>query len=275
MRTGSPGATDAADDRAGIAAEIGPAAVDPLHRHAERRGGQGLGGERHAFEMIEQGRPGIPGHRRRARDHIVAAQARDRDRGEGMDADLARLLGEVGDDRVEARAVVIDQVHLADREHDPADAEQMRDLAVPPRLRDHAFARVDEDHGEVGGRCRGHHVAGIILVPRRVGDDEAAPRGGEEEMRDVDRDALFALGGEAIGEQGEIELVALRAVLAGGCGEIARLILEHRAGIVQQPADQGRFAVVDAAAHDQAEQAVGLLARRIAAVGMGQGHATL
>ena len=62
------------------------------------------------------------------------------------------------------------------------------------RLGQHALARVDQDDGEVGGRGAGDHVARVLLVARRVGDDELALVGGEEAVGDVDRDALLALG---------------------------------------------------------------------------------
>jgi hypothetical protein len=48
--------------------------------------------------------------------------------------------------------------------------------------------------GEVGGRGAGGHVARVLLVARRVGDDELAPVGGEVAVGDVDGDALLALG---------------------------------------------------------------------------------
>jgi len=42
-------------------------------------------------------------------------------------------------------------------------------------------------------RGAGHHVAGVLLVTRRVGDDERAPRRRKEAISDIDRDALLAL----------------------------------------------------------------------------------
>jgi hypothetical protein len=79
------------------------------------------------------------------------------------------------DDRVERFLVVVDQVHLVDRQHDVADAEQRDEIAVAAGLRQHALARVDQDDREIGGRGAGRHVAGVLLVAGRVGDDELAP----------------------------------------------------------------------------------------------------
>src|SRR3546814_1607225 len=53
------------------------------------------------------------------------------------DPDAAREGTIIGDDRVEHAPVVIDQVHLVHGQHDVADAEQVREEAVPPRLGEH------------------------------------------------------------------------------------------------------------------------------------------
>ena len=59
--------------------------------------------------------------------------------------------------------------------------------------------------GQIGGGCAGGHVARVLFVPRRVGDDELAPRRGEIAVRDVDGDALLALGAQAVGQQRKID----------------------------------------------------------------------
>ena len=70
-------------------------------------------------------------------------------------------------------------------------------------------ARVEQDQREVGGRGAGDHVARVALVARGVGDDERALRGLEEAVGDVDRDALLALGAQAVGDRGEVGAVAV------------------------------------------------------------------
>ena len=82
-------------------------------------------------------------------------------------------------------------------------------------------------------------------MARRVGDDELALVGGEEPIGDIDGDALFPLGGEAVDEQGEIDLAALGADALGVRFESRELVLEDLFGVVEQAADQGGFAVVD------------------------------
>jgi hypothetical protein len=107
----------------------------------------------------------------------------------------------------------------------------------------HALASVDEDQGEIrGGRPR-DHVARVADVPRRVGEDEAAPWRGEVAVGDVDRDALLALGAQAIGEQRQVQ-VAVAATL-GGLHHVLELIGQDLLRVVEQAPDQRRLAVVD------------------------------
>jgi hypothetical protein len=82
-------------------------------------------------------------------------------------------------------------------------------------------------------------------VAGRVGDDELAPGGVEVAVGDVDRDALLALGAQAVGQQGEVG-VAVAAAL-GRLLDVLELVLEDRLRVVQQPADERRLAVVDRA----------------------------
>ena len=74
----------------------------------------------------------------------------------------------------------------------------------------------------------------------RVGDDELALVGGEIAIGDVDRDALLALGLQAVGEQREIDLAgAGRADLGRVLLDGRELILVDHLGVVEQPADEG------------------------------------
>jgi hypothetical protein len=89
-------------------------------------------------------------------------------------------------------------------------------------------------------------------VAGRVGDDELAPRGVEVAVGDVDRDALLALGAQAVREQREVRVAvpaALRAQL-----DLLELVLEDRLGVVKQPADQRGLAVVYGAGGGEANQ---------------------
>ena len=88
----------------------------------------------------------------------------------------------------------VDEVHLVDCNDDVTDAEQCCDERVPARLCQHALARVDQNHGNVAARSARGHVAGVLLVAGSIRDDEFAFRRREVSIRDVDGDALLALG---------------------------------------------------------------------------------
>jgi hypothetical protein len=92
------------------------------------------------------------------------------------------------------------------------------------------------------------HVARILLVAGRVGDDEGAPRRGEIAVGHVDSDALLALGFQPVEQQSEIDLGAHGAVLLRIAGARRQMIVEDQVLLVEQAADQGRLAVVNRAA---------------------------
>ena len=140
-----------------------------------------------------------------------------------------------------------------------ADAEQLRQIGMPPRLGQHALAGIDQQHGQLRGRCAGDHVAGILLVARRVGDDELALLAGEIAIGDIDRDPLLAFGRKAVDQQCEVDRFALRAVAIAVGLECGELVVENLPRLIEQPADQGRLAIIDAAAGDEAQQFLVLL----------------
>ncbi|KAG0761039.1 hypothetical protein G6F22_018981 [Rhizopus arrhizus] len=113
----------------------------------------------------------------------------------------AQLAGQIGigiADALEHGAVPVHQIHLVDRHHDVPDAQQARDGAVPLGLGQQlAVGRargVDQDDRDVGRRGPRDHVARVLLVPWRVGNDEFARRRGEVAIGHVDGDALLPLG---------------------------------------------------------------------------------
>ena len=131
--------------------------------------------------------------------------------------------------------------------------QQRGEERVPARLLDHALAGVDQDEREVGGRRARDHVARVLDVAGRVGDDELAPRRGEVAVGDVDRDALLALGAQAVGEQREVHVVV--AAPAARLLDALELVLEDLLGVVEQAADQRALAVVDRAGRGEAQRA--------------------
>ena len=246
-------------DQAGKATEVEIGAVDPLYGHTERLFRVSRAVDLDRFQMFDQCRASIPGRIFRRAGDIVALEPGNRHRRERRDADRLGEFGIVGDDRVEHALVIADQIHLVDGQHDVADADQVGEIAVAARLGQDALARVDQDDGEVGGGRTRHHVAGILFVAGRVGDDELALFGGEEAIGDVDRDALFALGGEAIDQQGEVDLLPLRAHLLAVGGQRFELILEDHLAVIEQAADQRRLAVIHRPAGDEAQHRLMLM----------------
>ena len=53
---------------------------------------------------------------------------------------------------------------------------------------------VNQHHGGMGGGGARHHIAGVLLVPGRVGNDEFAPGRCKVAVGHVDGDALLAFG---------------------------------------------------------------------------------
>ncbi len=206
------------------------------------------------LEVGEHGNAFEPRHPRASGHDIVADERADRNERQVGEAEAGGELGIFVAYPVEHRLVVADQVHLVDRDDDSGHAQQRGDESVALGLRLHAQPRVDENHREIGGRRAGCHVARVLDMARRVGNDEAAPRRGEVAVRDVDGDALLALGPKAVGDVRQIER---RAVALGFPAQGVEVVVVERAGVVQQAADQRRLAVVDAAGGGEAQE-VGL-----------------
>ena len=134
---------------------------------------------------------------------------------------------------------------------------------MPSGLHQHALAGVDEHDRQVGRRGAGNHVARVLFVPRRVGDDELAPVGREGAVRHVDGDALLALGGQAVQKQRVVDIATPRAHLARIGFQRGQLVREQQLRLMQQAADQRALAVVHAAAGDETQQALGLVLQKV------------
>jgi hypothetical protein len=130
------------------------------------------------------------------------------------------------------------------------------------------FARIDQQYREIGGRGAGNHIARVLLVPGRVGDDERAPRSREEAVGDINRDALLPLVFQPVEQQREIDIVAGRAEALRLALEPFELVVQNQPGVVKQPADQRRFAVIDRSAGQKPQQlSIGDSAHRSRIVG--------
>ena len=108
------------------------------------------------------------------------------------------------------------------------------------------------DEGEVGGGSAGRHVARVLHVARAVRDDELSVRRGRVPVRDVDGDALLALGAQPVRDEGEVDLAeapAFRCRFDRG-----DLVVEELAGVVEKSADERALAVVDRSDRGEPEE---------------------
>ena len=242
-------------NQSGEAAEIEVWSIDPLHRHAERFFLRGIGRDLDILEMGDQGRAVIPGHihRRRVGD-IVALEARNRDRREILYANFCSKFAIFLDDIVKYVLVIIHQVHLVHRQHQILDPEQMGEIGMTPGLDQNPFPRIDQYDCGIGGRSACHHIAGILFVPRCIGDDELALFRRKKPIGDIDGDTLFAFCSETIHKQGEIYLLALCARLLAVRLQRSQLVFKNHLAVIEQPANQRALAIIHAAASDKAEQ---------------------
>ena len=119
------------------------------------------------------------------------------------------------------------------------------------RLNQHTFAGVDQHDGGVGGGCACRHVARVLLVARRVGNNELAARRREVAIGHVDRDALLALGPQAVGQQREIDLSGSGSSLPF---DRAHLIFVDRLRVVEQAADERGLSIVHTARSRKSQQ---------------------
>src|SRR5215831_3484449 len=195
------------------------------------------------MEVFEQTGSAVPRRPCRNLGHIVAEPRRERN---GNNKDLTEFHSEIrkmSGNIVEPTLLEADEVHLVDGEHDVPNAEQPAQVGMPLGLRQHAVARVDQSDGQLRGRSAGRHVTRVLLVPRCVGDDKGALWGRKKPMGDVNGDALLSLVPETIEKQRKVEVVSSRPEPSGVALQCAELVVEDRTALVQQSANQSRFAV--------------------------------
>ena len=90
-------------------------------------------------------------------------------------------------------------------------------------------------------------------MPRGVGDNKFALLGREVAVGDIDGNPLLALGLQTVNQQRQIEFFALRTVTFAVIMQRGELIFVNLTGIVQKPANQRTFTVIDAAAGQKAQ----------------------
>jgi hypothetical protein len=138
------------------------------------------------------------------------------------------------------------QIHFVDRCNHRGNAEQGGNARMAARLVQDAFAGIDQHYRNVRRRGSRGHIARVLLVAWGIGDDEFPFQRGEVPVGHVNRDALFPLGAQSVGELCEID--------PGVAGDRCNVIVIYVVGVVEESADECRLAVVDAAGRGEPEQ---------------------
>jgi hypothetical protein len=248
--------------------ECGSEFFHPLHGESKRGIGRAIGSGQRLQNFQQRGASvaapasGGAGLFGCGIDHVPAQQGRHGHGGHGMDACGLRK-GREGCLNVGKRQHGVGHgIELVHGKHDAGHAQQLHQQRVAARLREQRqrgvgpveLGGIDQHHGGIGTAGGRDHVAGVLLVAGGVANDELARLGAEVAVGHVDGDALLALGAQAIGQQGQVGFtLALHA---------RQVVLQHGLAVHQQAADQRAFAVVHAAAGDEA-QGVGSVCRRL------------
>jgi hypothetical protein len=114
-------------------------------------------------------------------------------------------------------------------------------------LRANAAGGIDEQDGDIAIGSRDRHVAGVLLMPRCVGDEDASSVGQVHvPVGHVDGDALLTLGFQAVGQQREVDLADRdRGTTTPGRSCVFELVDRNRIGFGKQSTDQRGLAIVD------------------------------
>src|SRR5262249_18978465 len=126
----------------------------------------------HRFQNFDQLRSGVPGHPRARLSYEVAFKRRYRNAHRFRAAKFGHEVDEILSYLLITFLTVIDEIHLVYRDDEVADPEQVRDEGMAPRLRHDAVSRVDENHRQIRITGARYQVTRVLLVARRIGDDE-------------------------------------------------------------------------------------------------------
>ena len=107
---------------------------------------------------------------------------------------------------------------------------------MPARLRQQTLGSIYENDGCVSGGRAGGHVARVLFVAGRIGNDELAPGGGEITIGNINGNALLALRAQSISQQGKINRAGRTVDPAGA--HRGKLVFIDRLAVIQQAANQ-------------------------------------
>src|SRR5690242_10193776 len=106
---------------------------------------------RNSLQVFEQRRTFEPRHTRTAMNDVIAFESTHGDRIDVAHIQVRGKIVEIRGEPFEYLARIIDQVHFVYGSDDVLHAEQARDIRMAARLAQHAFRRVDEHNGSIGG----------------------------------------------------------------------------------------------------------------------------
>ena len=223
----------------------------PLHWKTERRRARAVK-HRHGLQVFQEARSAEPGHVPAAPHDVVASQRADGKKIRMRGVQMRKELAELRLDSAKNIRIVAHQIHLVHRDREVRNPEERSDVGMPARLSQHSVARVDQYDRQFGGRRSGRHVARILLVTGRVGDDELPPSRRKIAISDINGNALLPLGAQTIRQQREID--GPRRTIHRRLGHRLQLILVDALRIVEKTADQRRLTVVHAAGRRESQQ---------------------
>ena len=235
--------------------ERGGGFLYPLHREGEGEIGFARR-DRQALQQFQQRRADIAapaGVLVAGVDHVPTLQRRDRHDRRGGQAGVGRKGFQRAADVLVGQRRVAHRVQLVDGKQHRRHPQQLQQQAVAARLRQQLQAgvgpvqlgRVDQHHGGIGLRRGGDHVARVLLVARRVADDELARFGAEVAVGHVDGDALLALRLQPVRQLRQVRLAPAR--------HPRQVVLQHGFAVDQQATDERALAIIHAAAGDEAQ----------------------
>jgi hypothetical protein len=172
-------------DGPGVAAEIGIGAVHLLHGKPKAFGGVFRGLYRRRLKMLQQRWTFVPGRPVGMGDDIVALPRTDWNRDDRSKPQIRCGFAIISDDSAPNVRRETNKVHFVDRQHHVPYAQHTNNVRVAAGLRQHAFAGIDQNDGQIRLRRAGRHVARILLVTRRVSEDERPVRGREIAVRNA------------------------------------------------------------------------------------------
>ena len=165
------------------------------------------------FQHFQQRRAAVPRHADALGRDVVPFKGRKRNK---ANINVTRQLPGKGEvlfaNAIKRLFAKIHQIHFIHRHHQVFNSQQRRDKAMTASLIEHAFARIHQQNRQIAGGSAGGHIAGVLLVPRGVGDNKFAFLGREIAIGDIDGDALLAFSLQAIHQQRQIQFFTLRAV---------------------------------------------------------------